>query len=201
MIERVKEANTSLEAIAFRCGSLKELIERPARVPRQALRRIRIDPTDPCIFQLSGGTTGIPKLIPRTHNDYAYNSKAASAVCGVTGEFGPAARAADRAQPAAGLPGYPGLFLRRRQGGALADDQPEEMLALIEKHRVDAPQGRARASDPADQRAIDRRIRSVELAGHPERRPAHAAGSAAPDAASSSRAPSCRKISACPKAC
>lgn len=31
-------------------------------------------PTDPAVFQLSGGTTGIPKLIPRTHNDYLYNS-------------------------------------------------------------------------------------------------------------------------------
>ncbi|SUH38883.1 enterobactin synthase subunit E [Salmonella enterica subsp. enterica] len=24
-------------------------------------------------FQLSGGTTGTPKLIPRTHNDYYYS--------------------------------------------------------------------------------------------------------------------------------
>lgn len=42
-----------------------------------------IDPSDPALFQLSGGTTGIPKLIPRTHNDYAYNSKLAVSVCDV----------------------------------------------------------------------------------------------------------------------
>src|SRR5262245_48456432 len=65
-------------------ASLTDLIERPARLQRQALAQIAIDPTDPCIFQLSGGTTGIPKLIPRTHNDYAYNSKTAAQVCGVT---------------------------------------------------------------------------------------------------------------------
>ena len=53
--------------------SLVDLIERPAALPRSALADVRIDPTDPCIFQLSGGTTGIPKLIPRTNNDYAYN--------------------------------------------------------------------------------------------------------------------------------
>jgi 2,3-dihydroxybenzoate-AMP ligase len=35
------------------------------------------------VFQLSGGTTGIPKLIPRTHNDYIYNSKTACTVTGV----------------------------------------------------------------------------------------------------------------------
>lgn len=41
---------------------------------------VDVDPTDPCVLLLSGGTTGIPKLIPRTHNDYLYNSRAASAV-------------------------------------------------------------------------------------------------------------------------
>ena len=39
-----------------------------------------IDPLDPAVFLLSGGTTGLPKLIPRTHNDYWYNSVAAGDV-------------------------------------------------------------------------------------------------------------------------
>lgn len=42
-----------------------------------------IDPEDPAVFQLSGGTTGIPKLIPRSHNDYAYNSYLAASVCDI----------------------------------------------------------------------------------------------------------------------
>ena len=42
--------------------------------------RAEIDPDDPCCFQLSGGTTGIPKVIPRSHNDYVYNSKVAADV-------------------------------------------------------------------------------------------------------------------------
>ena len=41
---------------------------------------VDIDPEDPCVLLLSGGTTGLPKLIPRTHNDYWYNSVAAGAV-------------------------------------------------------------------------------------------------------------------------
>lgn len=32
--------------------------------------------TQPAVLQLSGGTTGIPKLIPRTHDDYLYNTTA-----------------------------------------------------------------------------------------------------------------------------
>lgn len=42
-----------------------------------------IDPEDPAVFQLSGGTTGIPKLIPRSHNDYAFNSHLAASVCDI----------------------------------------------------------------------------------------------------------------------
>jgi 2,3-dihydroxybenzoate-AMP ligase len=66
--------------------SLEELHERkPARHTPADLDRILagIDPCDPAVFQLSGGTTGIPKLIPRTHNDYAYNSRMAVSVCDV----------------------------------------------------------------------------------------------------------------------
>ncbi len=33
-------------------------------------------------FQLSGGTTGTPKLIPRRHAEYLYNVRASAAVCG-----------------------------------------------------------------------------------------------------------------------
>ncbi|MFE5597690.1 (2,3-dihydroxybenzoyl)adenylate synthase [Streptomyces coelicoflavus] len=34
------------------------------------------DPSDVAFFLLSGGTTALPKLIPRTHDDYAYQSRA-----------------------------------------------------------------------------------------------------------------------------
>jgi 2,3-dihydroxybenzoate-AMP ligase len=33
------------------------------------------------LFQLSGGTTGAPKLIPRTHADYAYSIRASADIC------------------------------------------------------------------------------------------------------------------------
>ncbi len=58
---------------------LEDLLERAPRASARALSEVRIDPADPALFLLSGGTTGIPKLIPRTHNDYLYNSKAAAA--------------------------------------------------------------------------------------------------------------------------
>jgi 2,3-dihydroxybenzoate-AMP ligase len=89
MVKRVQaEAPALRHAIVFgQAGgdahSLAELIATPATRDPASLDAIVLEPTDPCIFQLSGGTTGIPKLIPRTHNDYAYNSKVASQWCEV----------------------------------------------------------------------------------------------------------------------
>jgi 2,3-dihydroxybenzoate-AMP ligase len=60
--------------------SLTTLLQSESGLPRHLLDEIEIDPTLPALFQLSGGTTGVPKLIPRTHNDYLYNSKAAAAI-------------------------------------------------------------------------------------------------------------------------
>ncbi len=40
-------------------------------------------PSDVAVFLLSGGTTGLPKLIARTHNDYAYNARRSAEVCGI----------------------------------------------------------------------------------------------------------------------
>jgi 2,3-dihydroxybenzoate-AMP ligase len=41
------------------------------------------DPGDVAVLLLSGGTTGKPKLIPRTHDDYTYNVRASAQVCGL----------------------------------------------------------------------------------------------------------------------
>lgn len=41
----------------------------------------RADPFDVALFLVSGGTTGLPKLIPRTHADYLYNARAMNEVC------------------------------------------------------------------------------------------------------------------------
>ncbi len=63
--------------------ALENLLDRePLTIP-DALATIAIHPDDTALFLLSGGTTGIPKLIPRSHNDYAFNSRLAASVCDV----------------------------------------------------------------------------------------------------------------------
>lgn len=142
VIDRVQAENPSLQ-LRLVLGkpaagehSLVELIERPAKQPRSVLRNIGIEPTDPCIFQLSGGTTGIPKLIPRTNNDYAYNSKVAADVAGVGAESVlllvlPIAHNLPLA-----CPGIQGFMMKGATVVLHANTKPAEMFALIQKHRV-----------------------------------------------------------------
>ncbi|WP_234814910.1 AMP-binding protein [Noviherbaspirillum denitrificans] len=42
----------------------------------------RLDPFQVAVFQLSGGTTGVPKIIPRMQNEYLYNMRAVFAWSG-----------------------------------------------------------------------------------------------------------------------
>ncbi|WP_433507080.1 (2,3-dihydroxybenzoyl)adenylate synthase [Pseudonocardia halophobica] len=50
---------------------------------RARLDALRVGSRDVAVFLLSGGTTGLPKLIARTHDDYAYNARASAAMAGV----------------------------------------------------------------------------------------------------------------------
>jgi 2,3-dihydroxybenzoate-AMP ligase len=142
IIDRIQAENKSLKIRlvlgAPKAGehSLRELIDRPAKLPASELAKIRIDPTDPCIFQLSGGTTGIPKLIPRTNNDYAYNSKAAASVTEVTADSVlllvlPIAHNLPLA-----CPGIQGFMFHGAKVVLHSNTRPSEMFALIQKHKV-----------------------------------------------------------------
>ena len=116
--------------------SLQELLERSSSRSKSELKKIRIDPEDPAGFQLSGGTTGIPKLIPRSHNDYLYNSKLAAAVTGV----GPDEVFLDVLPIAHNLPlACPGLQGYLLHGGRFvvsSSTRSEDVFGLIERHRV-----------------------------------------------------------------
>ncbi len=116
--------------------SLRDLIARPARLPLSELAAITIDPTDPCIFQLSGGTTGIPKLIPRTHNDYAYNSRTAAPVCGVNGDSVLLLALPIAHNLPLACPGIQGFMFNGAKVVLSPTTRPEEMFKLIARHRV-----------------------------------------------------------------
>ncbi|MET9145419.1 (2,3-dihydroxybenzoyl)adenylate synthase [Streptomyces sp. NPDC004042] len=94
------------------------------------------DPGDLALLLLSGGTTGLPKLIPRTHDDYAYNARACAEVCGVD----------ERTVCLAVLPlGFnfafacPGVLGTLMAGGTVVvapDPSPQTAFALVEREGV-----------------------------------------------------------------
>ncbi len=142
MVKRIADENPCLKfrIVLGKAGpgelSLTELIERPASLPASELAKIKLDPVDPCIFQLSGGTTGVPKLIPRTHNDYAYNSKTAAQVCEVSGESVLLLALPIAHNLPLACPGIQGFFFNGGKVVLSPTTRPEDMFPLVAQHRV-----------------------------------------------------------------
>ena len=142
LIRRIRNAHTNLR-LGIILGaapkgflSLTELIERKSARSAGDLKSITIDPEDPALFQLSGSTTGVPKLIPRTHNDYIYNSKMAASVTAV----GPDKILLDVLPLAHNLPlacpGLQGFFIHGGKVVLANTTRGEDIFPLIERHRI-----------------------------------------------------------------
>lgn len=56
----------------------------PLARAQQMLAEVKHEPFQVAVFQLSGGTTGVPKIIPRFQNEYLYNMRAVAACNGYT---------------------------------------------------------------------------------------------------------------------
>ncbi len=88
-------------------------------------------------FQLSGGSTGTPKLIPRTHNDYDYSIRASAGICELTPQTRFLCALPAAHNYALSSPGALGVF---HAGGCVILTQNPEPLGcftLIERHRID----------------------------------------------------------------
>lgn len=91
---------------------------------------------DVALLLLSGGTTGTPKLIPRTHADYSYSARASAALCRLT----PASVYLAALPVAHNFPlACPGVFGTLSVGGTVVlahTPGPDECFALIARERV-----------------------------------------------------------------
>ncbi|WP_341720828.1 AMP-binding protein [Micromonospora sp. FIMYZ51] len=93
-------------------------------------------PVPVAFFLLSGGTTGLPKLIPRTHDDYRYQLRETAAAMGFdqSGVYLAALPAAHNA--ALGCPGVLGALLAGGRVVLAASPSPDEVGPLIAAERV-----------------------------------------------------------------
>ncbi|MFJ7243052.1 (2,3-dihydroxybenzoyl)adenylate synthase [Kitasatospora sp. NPDC098652] len=96
------------------------------------------DPGDVALLLLSGGTTGVPKLIPRTHDDYVYNLTAVAELSG----FDADTRYLAALPVAHNFPlACPGVLGTLHVGGTVVlspTPSPEDAFRLIERERVTA---------------------------------------------------------------
>ena len=74
--EKLKQEHPSIEKLIFE-SDLYNVLYSDNEYPIDQYKE-KIEPDDIALLLLSGGTTSIPKLIPRTHNDYIYNNRKAA---------------------------------------------------------------------------------------------------------------------------
>lgn len=87
-------------------------------------------------LQLSGGTTGVPKLIPRTHADYLYSVRESATICGVTENTVMLTVLAAAHNFPMSSPGMLGVFDRGGTVVLAPDPSPRTAFSLIEAERV-----------------------------------------------------------------
>ncbi|NEE02718.1 (2,3-dihydroxybenzoyl)adenylate synthase [Phytoactinopolyspora halotolerans] len=117
---------------------LKVLIadELAAPSPSRNAEFPRTDPSDVALMLVSGGTTGLPKLIPRTHDDYVYNLRASAETCRLSGDDVYLAALPAAHNFALGCPGVLGTI---DAGGAVVLTDiaaPDEAFETIQRERV-----------------------------------------------------------------
>ena len=106
------------------------------RIPPSRLADYRPDPLEPALFQLSGGTTGVPKIIPRTHNDYSLNFKAVGEICGVNEESVVGIAIPVNHNFALSCPGLLGGLYKGAKVVLLSSPKTEIVLEAIQKEKI-----------------------------------------------------------------
>ncbi|HDR4364430.1 TPA: (2,3-dihydroxybenzoyl)adenylate synthase [Bacillus cereus] len=95
-----------------------------------------VQPSDVAFLQLSGGTTGLSKLIPRTHDDYIYSLRVSAEICNLSAESVYMAVLPVAHNYPMSSPGTFGTFYAGGKVVLATGGSPDETFALIEKEKV-----------------------------------------------------------------
>jgi 2,3-dihydroxybenzoate-AMP ligase len=106
------------------------------RVPVESLREYRPDPMEPAVFQLSGGTTGVPKIIPRTHNDYSLNCKRVAEITRVREDSVMGIAIPVNHNFALSCPGLMGMLYKGGKVVLIPSTKTEAVFECIQKEKI-----------------------------------------------------------------
>lgn len=100
------------------------------------LEDFRPDPMEVAVFLLSGGTTGLPKIIPRTHNDYLYMSVMTSKPLGLNMYTVYLAVAPLAHNMTLACPGLMGTFINGGRVVLTTSAHVDNICRVVEKERI-----------------------------------------------------------------
>lgn len=142
--EKLQQISPKLETFVYRSQeshqanslALSDLLNQSSVVGSEKFEPSPTAPGEVAFFNLSGGSTSIPKLIPRTHNDYLYSVKRSVEVCGFDKSTCLLVAIPAAHNFAMSSPGSLGTFVA---GGKLVmapDPSVSSCFPLIERHQV-----------------------------------------------------------------
>ncbi|MGH3354719.1 MAG: (2,3-dihydroxybenzoyl)adenylate synthase, partial [Nocardioidaceae bacterium] len=129
--DHVQPGHLDLRAMTARTHKRGDVVAR-----RQALDAGAPDSREVAVFLLSGGTTGLPKLISRTHDDYEYNARCSGEVCGFSRDTVYLAVLPIAHNFPLACPGLLGTLMVGGRVVLQATPEPEAALASIARDRV-----------------------------------------------------------------
>ena len=132
---RIRETHPGVRTV-LGAETIRELLRGNTPLDARLLDTVEVDPDEPCILQLSGGTTGVPKLIPRTNNDYVYNTKAAVAVNDVHADDCLLVALPIAHNFPLACPGISGFFWKGARVLLTESPRADDVLPLIERERI-----------------------------------------------------------------
>jgi 2,3-dihydroxybenzoate-AMP ligase len=91
---------------------------------------------EPAVFQLSGGTTGVPKIIPRTHNDYSLNCKRAAEITRVRKDSVMGIAIPVNHNFALSSPGLMGMLYKGAKVVLIPSTKTEAVFESIQKEKI-----------------------------------------------------------------
>ena len=96
----------------------------------------RAAPSDVTLLQLSGGTTGQPKLVPHTHEAYLHSVRASIPLCGISADSVQLIAVPICHSMSVRSPGFLGVLAAGGTVVLAQDGSPDTVFPLIERHRV-----------------------------------------------------------------